>query len=98
MKVNMYSCYDKKAEQYSFPQNFANHATAIRWFENVVPECEMIKNDLELVYIGQYDTDNGIFENASFDKNVEAHRTVLMCGYDIQDKKSIEEVNLNEAN
>lgn len=65
---NMYAVLDLKAKNYCIPYTSANHALAQREFARVVNTPETVLNanpeDFELLYIGFYDDDHGIYQNA----------------------------------
>lgn len=58
MILKLYSLYDKKAQTYTTPQAFQNHAMALRYFSYMLnqPNNKYLVPDTELYYVADYDT------------------------------------------
>lgn len=66
MIYNLYSIYDKVAEQYGVPFASLNDATATRSFQFQVSQNQMAEpTDFELYQVAQFNTDNGQLTNCS---------------------------------
>lgn len=63
MKTKIYSVYDKKAQAFCTPFYQANHATAVRAFQNAVldPQNSISQNpeDYVLFHVGDWDDNIG---------------------------------------
>ncbi|QCS36622.1 nonstructural protein [Capybara microvirus Cap3_SP_539] len=57
----LYSIYDKRACEFSFPVVLKNDSVAIRWFENSVNQLPAQNYfDYELHEVGAWDSETGI--------------------------------------
>lgn len=71
--LRLYSIYDSKAEQFSPPQVYHNDMLALRAFQGIVNDDEMLINtypeDFSLYYIGNLGDSDGRFYLEDSDKS-----------------------------
>lgn len=67
MLYNIYSIFDKKAKIYSEPFLAQNEAVALRRFNYLMLNSQMIACDCELYYLGSFDNSTGIVNSVEPD-------------------------------
>lgn len=59
MKLGMYSFFDRKARTYGEPFLAARKEVAVRRFQYVIGQSPMVKADMELYVLGEFESDTG---------------------------------------
>lgn len=71
--LRLYSIYDEKAEQFSPPQVYHNDMLALRAFEGLVNDDQMLINsypeDFSIYYLGNIGDTNGRYYTESSDES-----------------------------
>lgn len=59
MKLGMYSFFDRKARSFGEPFLAARKEVAVRRFQYVIGQSPMVKADMELYVLGEFESDTG---------------------------------------
>lgn len=64
MKIKLYAIFDKVAGAFGKVEMFLKDALAERWFTTIVtsPDGLPIKSDIDLYYLGDFDSETGVIE------------------------------------
>ena len=84
LKLRLYSIYDSKAEQFSPPQVYHNDMLALRGFESIVNDDNMLikkyPEDFSIYYVGNLSDSDGCY----YVENCDESRVPILIGRAIE--------------
>lgn len=90
LKLRLYSIYDSKAEQFSPPQVYHNDMLALRGFESIVNDDNMLikkyPEDFSIYYVGNLSDSDGCY----YVENCDESRVPILIGRAIEYVQSVD--------
>lgn len=90
LKLRLYSIYDSKAEQFSPPQVYHNDMLALRGFESIVNDDNMLikkyPEDFSIYYVGNLSDSDGCY----YLENCDESRVPILIGRAIEYVHSVD--------
>jgi len=90
LKLRLYSIYDSKAEQFSPPQVYHNDMLALRGFESIVNDDNMLikkyPEDFSIYYVGNLSDSDGRY----YVENCDESRVPILVGRAIEYVQSVD--------